>query len=83
MNPESKQKRSAFGYVRLANNQIAIHEGQAVALQLIHGMYAEGKSLAEIKGIMEGMNIPSPRIEKLGKTVLVRLALQFPLPRNG
>lgn len=29
MNPESKQKRIAFGYMRLANNQIAIHEGQS------------------------------------------------------
>ena len=61
MNPNSKQKRIAFGYQRLANNQIAIHEGQAATLQLIYRMYSEGKSLAEIKAIMEGMNIPSPQ----------------------
>ena len=61
MNPESKQKRIAFGYMRLANNQIAIHEGQGAALQLIYTMYAEGKSLSQIKGILEGMNIPSPQ----------------------
>ena len=61
MNPESKQKRIAFGYMRLANNQIAIHEGQAAALKLIYGMYMDGKSLSEIKDILEGMNIPSPQ----------------------
>ena len=61
MNPNSKQKRIAFGYQRLANNRIAIHEGQAATLQLIYRMYAEGNSLAEIKAIMEGMNIPSPQ----------------------
>ena len=60
MNPASKQKRIAFGYMRLANNQIAIHEGQGAALQLIYAMYAEGKSLAEIKSVLEGMNVPSP-----------------------
>ena len=43
MNPQSKQKRIAFGYMRLANNQIAIHEGQAAALKLIYAMLA-GKS---------------------------------------
>ena len=61
MNPESKQKRIAFGYMRLANNQIAIHVGQAAALKLIYGMYTDGKSLSEIKDILEGMNIPSPQ----------------------
>ena len=61
MNPNSKQRRIAFGYQRLANNRIAIHGGQAATLQLIYRMYAEGKSLAEIKAIMEGMNIPSPQ----------------------
>jgi hypothetical protein len=60
MNPNSKQKRIAFGYERLGNNKIVPHEGQAAALKLIYWMYAEGKSLAQIKDIMEGMNIPSP-----------------------
>lgn len=60
MNPNAKQKRIAFGYERLGNNKIVIHEGHAAALQLIYRMYAEGKSLAAIKDIMEGMNIPSP-----------------------
>ena len=50
-NPESKQKRIAFGYMRLAYNKMGIYEGQAAALQLIYSMYAEGKSLAEIKSI--------------------------------
>ena len=60
MNPESKQKRIAFGYKRLSNDKIGIYEGQAAALQLIYIMYAEGKSLSEIKRILEGMNVPSP-----------------------
>lgn len=60
MNPESKQKRIAFGYKRLSNDKIGIYAGQAAALQLIYMMYAEGKSLAEIKSVLEGMNIPSP-----------------------
>lgn len=68
MNPNSKQKRIAFGYQRLANNRIAIHEGQAATLQLIYRLYAEGKSLAEIKAIMEGMNIPSPQTSGLGES---------------
>ena len=60
MNPESKQKRIAFGYKRLSNDKIGIYEGQAAALQLIYIMYAEGKSLSEIKSVLEGMNVPSP-----------------------
>ena len=60
MNPESKQKRIAFGYKRLSNDKIGIYEGQAAALQLIYMMYAEGKSLSEIKSVLEGMNVPSP-----------------------
>lgn len=50
MNPQSKQKRIAFGYMRLANNQIAIHEGQAAALKLIYAMYAEGKKFGRDQG---------------------------------
>ena len=74
MNPQSKQKRIAFGYMRLANNQIAIHEGQAAALKLIYAMCAEGKSLAEIKDILEGMSIPSPQNRKnWGKQCLSNL----------
>lgn len=45
MNPQSKQKRIAFGYMRLANNQIAIHEGQAAALKLIYAMLVEIKDI--------------------------------------
>ena len=68
MNPQSKQKRIAFGYMRLANNQIAIHEGQAAALKLIYAM------LAEIKDILEGMSIPSPQNRKnWGKQCLSNL----------
>ena len=71
MNPQSKQKRIAFGYMRLANNQIAIHEGQAAALKLIYGLYAEvirmiyawhsqGLSLRSISAHLQEQNILSP-----------------------
>ena len=33
MNPNSKQKRIAFGYERLGNNKIVPHEGQDLRAQ--------------------------------------------------
>ena len=59
MNPNSKQKRIAFGYNR-DYGKIVLHEGQAAAVKLIFRYYLEGKSLGEIKDILEGMNVPSP-----------------------
>ena len=60
MNPESNQKRIAFGYDRF-NGRIVINEGQAAAVKLIYTWYAEGTSLGEIKKSLEGMCIPSPQ----------------------
>ena len=60
MNSNSTQKRIAFGYNR-DYGKIVINEGQAAAVRLIFMYYLEGKSLAEIKNILEGMNIPSPQ----------------------
>ena len=60
MNPASSQKRIAFGYNR-DYGRIVINEGQAAAVKLIYTWYAEGKGLGEIKGLLEGMNIPSPQ----------------------
>ena len=60
MNPNSPQKRMAFGYNR-DYGKIVINEGQAAAVKLIFMYYLEGKSLGEIKDILEGMNIPSPQ----------------------
>ena len=60
MNPNSPQKRMAFGYNR-DYGKIVINEGQAAAVKLIFMYYLEGKSLKEIKDILEGMNIPSPQ----------------------
>lgn len=60
MNPESNQKRIAFGYDRF-NGRIVINEGQAAAVKLIYTWYAEGTSLGEIKKRLEGMCIPSPQ----------------------
>ena len=57
MNPASAQKRIAFGYNR-DGNKIVINEGQAACVKLIFNYYAEGKSLSEIKGILEGMGLP-------------------------
>ena len=59
MNPNSRQKRIAFGYNR-DYGKIVLHEGQAAAVKLIFRYYLEGKSLGEIKDILEGMNVPSP-----------------------
>ena len=61
MNPSSSQKRIAFGYNRDADGSVIIHEGQAGTVKLIFLYYLEGKSLGEIKEILEGMSIPSPQ----------------------
>ena len=60
MNPESAQKRISFGYNR-DGERIIINEGQAACVKLIFDYYLQGKSLAEIKDILEGANIPSPQ----------------------
>lgn len=60
MNPNSPQKRIAFGYNR-EFEKIVINKGQAAAVKLIFMYYLEGKSLGEIKDILEGLNIPSPQ----------------------
>lgn len=61
MNPDSKQKRIAFGYNRAENGQIVINEGQAAAVSLIFSYYLEGKGLSEIVDILEDFSIPSPQ----------------------
>ena len=61
MNPDSKQKRIAFGYNRAANGQIVINEGQAAAVSLIFSYYLDGKGLSEIIDILEDLGIPSPQ----------------------
>ena len=53
LNPNSNQKRIAFGYERTANNRIIKHDGQAAAVQLIYQYYSEGKSLSEVKETLE------------------------------
>ena len=64
MNPASAQKRIAFGYNR-NYDKIVLNEGQAGCVWLIFSYYDEGKSLAEIKDILEGLNIPSPQNKKV------------------
>ena len=63
MNPASAQKRIAFGYNR-NYDKIVLNEGQAGCVWLIFSYYDESKSLAEIKDILEGLNIPSPQNKK-------------------
>ena len=71
MNPNSKQKRIAFGYNRGLGNRIELHQGQAAAVKLIYEFYVGGKSIAEIKEIFESLNIPSPQNKpKWGKQTL-------------
>ena len=60
MNPNSEQKRIAFGYDR-DHGRIVVNEGQAAAVQLIYLMYADGKCLSEIKETFESLCVPSPR----------------------
>ena len=64
MNPASAQKRIAFGYNR-NYDKIVLNEGQAGCVWLIFSYYDEGKSLAEIKDILEGLNVPSPQNKKV------------------
>ena len=63
MNPASAQKRIAFGYNRY-NDKIVLHEGQAGCVKLIFAYYDEGKSIAEIKDILECLGCPSPQNKK-------------------
>ena len=60
MNPNSEQKRIAFGYNRNSKSEIVIHPGQAAAVKLIFDYYLEGCSMAKIKENLESMGIPSP-----------------------
>lgn len=63
MNPASAQKRIAFGYNR--NYDIELNPGQAGCVKLIFAYYDEGKSIAEIKDILEGLGCPSPQNKKV------------------
>ena len=73
MNPNSKQKRIAFGYNRDVN-RIVVNDGQAAVLKLIYVWYAEGKSLSEIKDILSGIGVPSPQNKRMwGKQAISNL----------
>ena len=60
MNPNSNQKRIAFGYMRERNNKIVLYEGQAAAVKLIYMQYLNGRGLRSIKQTLEGIGAPSP-----------------------
>ena len=60
MNPNSTQKRIAFGYMRDSHNKIILYEGQAAAVKLIYMQYLQGISLRCIKSTLESIGAPSP-----------------------
>lgn len=60
MNPDSNQKRIAFGYNREYNN-IVINKGQAIIVDAIYTQYRNGYGIAIIKDILEKAGIPSPQ----------------------
>ena len=64
MNPDSKQKRIAFGYKRNAHNEIEIYEGQAAVVKMIYIQYLSGHGLRAIKEMLEGLGVPSPNNRK-------------------
>ena len=64
MNPNSDQKRIAFGYKRDSNNRIVLYEGQAAAVKLIYMQYLEGFGLRSIKELLENLGAPSPYNQK-------------------
>lgn len=78
MNLKSEQKRIAFGYDRAANGEIIINEGQAATVRLIYSYYLEGKSLADIKVILEYISIPSPQNKpRWGKQTLSNILSNY------
>ncbi|HHV04393.1 MAG TPA: hypothetical protein GXX64_10915 [Bacteroidales bacterium] len=78
MNLKSEQKRIAFGYDRAANGEIIINEGQAATVRLIYSYYLDGKSLADIKVILESISIPSPQNKpRWGKQTLSNILSNY------
>lgn len=78
MNLKSEQKRIAFGYDRAANGEIIINEGQAATVRLIYSYYLDGKSLADIKIILESISIPSPQNKpRWGKQTLSNILSNY------
>ena len=74
MNPDSEQKRIAFGYNRDAHGKIVLHVGQAAAVKLIYQYYLDGFSVARIKEALENMGLPSPLDrEKWGKQTIANI----------
>ena len=60
MNPNSNQKRIAFGYMRNTIGKIVLYEGQAAAVKLIFMQYLDGRGLRGIKETLEVIGAPSP-----------------------
>lgn len=78
MNLKAEQKRIAFGYDRAANGEIIINEGQAATVRLIYSYYLDGKSLADIKVILESISIPSPQNKpRWGKQTLSNILSNY------
>lgn len=56
MNPDSKQKRIAFGYNREYNNNV-INNGQAIIVEAIYIHYLHGFGVGKIKDTLEKAGI--------------------------
>lgn len=73
MNPNSDQKRIAFGYNR-EYGKMVLHEGQCACVNLIFMNYLEGVSINKIKEILENSGIPSPLNKaKWGKQAIANI----------
>ena len=67
MNPDSSQKRIAFGYNREYNN-IVINNGQAIIVEAIYTQYQRGYGIGIIKEILEKAGVPSPQNKRNRQT---------------
>lgn len=73
MNPNSEQKRIAFGYNR-EYGKIVCYETQALCVKLIFMFYLEGRSISNIKEVLESIGLPSPKNNpKWGKQVIANI----------
>ncbi|MBE6824392.1 MAG: hypothetical protein E7513_03490 [Ruminococcaceae bacterium] len=73
MNPNSEQKRIAFGYNR-EYGKIVCYKTQALCVKLIFMFYLEGRSISNIKEVLESMGLPSPlNRPKWGKQVIANI----------
>ena len=72
VNPNSPQKRIAFGYNRAANNTIVLYPLQAQVVQFIFNFRLEGNSLRRIAMILTACEIPTPNNNRIWGMQVIR-----------